>query len=225
MSKRALILVEGQTEERFVKQVLAPHLLQADLYLIPTILTTKVVKSGPNFKGGVGSFGKFKGDLHRLLHGAGQDGLVTMLLDYYRLPSDFPGMTTRPAPLDLFTRVTHVEAALGNAFNDARFLPFLSLHELEAWVFSCPDTLPSVMTQPRQQPMFAAACNGVKTPEQINERPGQNPAAVIGSIFSGYQKVLHGPTALERIGLERIRDRCPHFNEWIKRLEAFAVAT
>ncbi len=53
--KRALILVEGQTEERFVKQVLRDHLLSLNLSITPTLLTTKVVKNGPNFKGGVTS--------------------------------------------------------------------------------------------------------------------------------------------------------------------------
>jgi hypothetical protein len=223
MMKSALILVEGQTEERFVKQVLGPHLTQFELYLTPTLLTTKVVKNGPNFKGGVTSFEKFESDLRRLLGGAGSRTLVTMMLDYYRLPGDFPGMSTRPPPVDLFTRVQHVESALASHFNDGRFLPFLSLHEFEAWIFSCPNTLPSVMTQPQVQPKFAAVCDNVRTPEQINERPGHNPAARIELLFPAYRKVLHGPTATERIGLQRIRERCPHFGAWLGDLEAYAT--
>jgi hypothetical protein len=224
MSKRALILVEGQTEERFVKQVLGPHLVQSELYITPTLLTTKVVKNGPNFKGGVTSFEKFEADLRRLLGGAGQRTLVTMMIDYYRLPDDFPGMATRPATSDPFKRVTHVENALDTHFDDGRFLPFLSLHEFEAWIFSCPKTLPKVMTQPQLQSQFAAVCNSVPTPERINERPGHNPAARIESIFPAYRKVLHGPTATERIGLQKIREHCPHFDTWLGRLEAFAAS-
>lgn len=225
--KRALILVEGQTEERFVKDTLAPHFKPHELYLTPTLLTTKVVKNGPNFKGGVTSFDKFEGDLRRLLGGAGAgagSALVTTMLDYYRLPDDFPGMVTRPAPPDPFARIEHVEAALANYFGDGRFLPFLALHEFEAWVFSCPNTLPEVMTEPVKQPQFAGICNSVTTPEQINERPGYNPAARIESLFPTYRKPLHGPTATQRIGLQLIRDRCPHFNAWLIRLEQFATS-
>jgi hypothetical protein len=80
MSKRVLILVEGQTEERFVKDVLAPTFLGRNLYFFPTILVTKRVKSGPNFKGGVTNFRRFQKDAQRLLNSAG-DGLVTTLLD------------------------------------------------------------------------------------------------------------------------------------------------
>ena len=221
--KRSLILVEGQTEERFVKQVLQPHLLSLNLHIIPTLLTTKVVKNGPNFKGGVTSFEKFESDLRRLLGGAGGGALVTTMLDYYRLPADFPGMDDRPPPIDHFTRVRHVEQALSTYFDDARFLPFLALHEFEAWVFSCPSTLPDVMTEPVKQPQFASICNGVQTPEQINERPGHNPAARIASIFPAYRKVLHGSTATARIGLPLIRNRCDHFSNWLSRLEEFAL--
>src|SRR5262245_57878994 len=95
MIKHALVLVEGQTEERFVKDVLAPTLEKHNLYLKPTVLVTKRMKSGPNFKGGVTSFVKFETDLRLLFLGAG-NALVTTLLDYYGLPGDFPGMSTRP---------------------------------------------------------------------------------------------------------------------------------
>lgn len=47
--KRVLISVEGQTEEEFIKEVLQPHLRLHNLYLEPTLVTTKVVRSGPHF--------------------------------------------------------------------------------------------------------------------------------------------------------------------------------
>jgi hypothetical protein len=222
--KRGLILVEGQTEERFVKQVLQPHLLSIDFSLVPTLLTTKVVKNGANFKGGVTTFQKFESDLRRLLGGSGSRGLVTTMLDYYRLPKDFPGMSDRPAPIDLFRRVLHVERALFDHFKDSRFLPFLALHEFEAWIFSCPSTLPEVMVESEGEAEFAAICNSATTPEHINEKPGQNPASRIESIFPSYRKVLHGPTATDRIGLPLIRSRCEHFHGWLGQLEKFAAA-
>ena len=51
--QKMLVLVEGQTEEKFVKEVLTPHLHNYGKYLIPTIVNTKKVKSGSNFKGGL----------------------------------------------------------------------------------------------------------------------------------------------------------------------------
>ncbi len=222
MNARALILVEGQTEEHFVKTVLAPDLSQHEIDLIPKILTTKRVKDGPDFKGGVTSYGKFRQDLRLLLHGAGQ-ALVTTMLDYYRLPGDFPGMTTRPANARPIDRVRHVEDAIRNEIDDRRFIPYLSLHEFEALLFSSDDVLPKVVTQPEKQAEFAAIRAGASTPEEINERQGENPASRIESIFPGYRKNVHGPAAIKRIGLQRVRSECPHFNEWVTAVEEFEL--
>ncbi|HTB93321.1 MAG TPA: DUF4276 family protein [Candidatus Sulfotelmatobacter sp.] len=221
MSKRVLILVEGQTEERFTKDVLGPAFWEKQLFLQPTILMTKKVKNGPNFKGGVTNFPKFKNDLQRLLNSAG-GALVTTMLDYYGLPADFPGMNTRPNGTSK-QRVLHVEAAIATHFgNLPNFLPFLALHEFEAWLFSSPVELPRIMNEPQKQVLIEAVRAAVNTPEEINERPQFAPSKRIESMFSGYKKTLHGPTVTARIGLERIREECPHFHEWLAKLEAYA---
>jgi hypothetical protein len=223
MSKRALILVEGQTEERFVKDVLAPAFLQRELYFSPTILVTKRVKIGPNFRGGVTTFRKFQNDAQRLLKGAG-GALVTTLLDYYGLPTDFPGMNSRPSGTPM-ARVTHVEQAISTKFGSpSNFVPFLALHEFEAWLFASPDELPRVMTESEKQPQFAAIRASVKSPEEINESPQFAPSKRIETLFPAYRKNLHGPAAAGRIGLDRIRAECPHFAWWLSKLEAFAAS-
>lgn len=217
--KRALVLVEGQTEERFVKDVLQEHFWPMNLHLAPTVLTTKRVKSGKDFKGGVSNFGKFAGDLRRLLHGAG-DALVTTFLDYDGLPTDFPGMSSLP-PGRGFNRVQHIEKALSAHFGgNPKFLPYLSLHEFEALLFSSPDALPRTMTEMDKQQQFHSIRLDYPTPEHINEKNW--PSHRIFALFRSYRKRLHGPIAANRIGLDRIRSECPHFNEWIGKLEHYA---
>jgi hypothetical protein len=223
MSIRVLILVEGQTEERFVKDVLGPHFYSQQLFLSPTILVTKRVKDGPNFKGGVTNFAKFKNDARRLLASAG-GAFVTTLLDYYRLPSDFPGMDSRPQRGTPWQRVGHVETAIAQHFGSPpTFIPFLMLHEFEAWLFSSGEELPRVLHEPQKQPEFEAVRAGVATPEEINERPEFAPSKRIEAMFPAYRKTLHGPTTAGRIGLEKIRAECPHFNEWMSKLEMLTV--
>jgi hypothetical protein len=219
-----LILVEGQTEERFVKDVLASHFFDRQLFFSPTILVTKRVKDGPNFKGGVTNFAKFQNDARRLLNSSG-DALVTTLLDYYRLPADFPGMESRPVNGTALQRVTHVEASIAQHFDSLpNFLPFLVLHEFEAWLFSSTEELPRALNESRKQPEFAAIRASVATPEEINERPEFAPSKRIEKMFPAYKKTLHGPMTAQRIGLEIIRAECPHFNDWMNRLEAFAIS-
>jgi hypothetical protein len=222
MSKRVLILVEGQTEERFTKDVLGPAFWERQLFFQPTILVTKKVKNGPNFKGGVTNFAKFENDTRRLLNGSG-GALVTTMLDYYGLPPDFPGMKTRPPSGTSLQRVLHVEAAIARRFGSRlNFLPFLALHEFEAWLFSSPIELPRIMNEPQKRALIEAARAGVTTPEEINERPQFAPSKRIEAMFPAYKKTLHGPTVAARIGLEQIRVECPHFDEWLSKLEKFA---
>ena len=47
--KRLYLLVEGQTEETFVRELLAPHYAQVELFMYPILLRTS-----PGFKGGGG---------------------------------------------------------------------------------------------------------------------------------------------------------------------------
>jgi hypothetical protein len=224
MSKRVLILVEGQTEERFVKDVLGPAFFDQALFFHATILVTKRVKDGPNFKGGVTNYAKFKNDAQRLLNSAG-GALVTTMLDYYRLPLDFPGMKSRPTNGTPTQRITHVEDALARNFDSPpNFVPFLALHEFEAWLFSSPTELPRALYETRKQKEFEAVRAAVSTPEEINERPEFAPSKRITNMFPAYKKTLHGPTVAARIGLEQIRKECPHFNDWMNKLEAFAAA-
>jgi len=217
--KRALILVEGFTEERFVKDVLQEHFWAMSLHLAPTLLVTKRVKDGPHFKGGVSNFKKFENDVRRLLHGAG-NALVTTFLDYDGLPGDFPGMNTRPATGPV-ARVTHVEQAIAAHFGGPQSLiPYLSLHEFEALLFSSPDELPRTMTEVEKQAQFAAIRVAHATPEQIDETDW--PSHRILALFQAYRKPLHGPIAAKRIGLDQLRAECPHFDEWIGKLEHYA---
>ncbi len=85
------ILCEGQTEERFVKDVLSPYLQQFGIYTKPILLITSKKK---NAMGGMLSFSQAKRDL-TLLRKQFNDNdnemhIFTTMFDYYALPEDFP---------------------------------------------------------------------------------------------------------------------------------------
>lgn len=219
--KRVLVLVEGWTEEAFVKRVLAPFFEPSELYLTPVVLVTKRVKDGANFKGGVTNFAKFKNDLTRLLRDS--DALVTTMLDYYALPTDFPGMPTKSACGSARERARHVEVAIDTYFgNPGNLRSFLTLHEFETLLFADTGVLPDVMAAARHSEAFAAIRASVQTPEEINDGPQSAPSKRIEALFPAYRKTLHGPNAVQRIGIERIRQECPHFAQWLADIEAFA---
>jgi hypothetical protein len=76
------ISVEEQTEERFVKDVLAPHLMTFEVHAIPVIVATSRAASGKKAKGGGINVDRVRNEISRLLKGF-HDGYVTCLYDYY----------------------------------------------------------------------------------------------------------------------------------------------
>ena len=216
--KRVLILVEGQTGETFTRDILGPHLQSVEVLLTPTLSSTKRVKVGPDFKGGVVSWGKVRNDLRRLL-GDSNAVLVTTMLDYYGLPSDFPGMDGRP-PGSCFDRVRHVETAMARDIADGRFFPYLQLHEFEALLFSDPSEVAGRFPGTGALAALHRARQAVDSPEEINEGHDSCPSRRISAAVSVYQKPLHGPQIAAAIGLEQIRAECRHFDEWVARLES-----
>jgi hypothetical protein len=213
------VLVEGQTEELFVKTVLQPYLWsRTSLWVIPTILVTKVVKSGTNFKGGVSSYAQVHRDVHKLLQDAGV-AVITTLIDYYALPGDFPGMSTRPSGT-AGQRVAHVQSAFGAAIGDPRFVPFFMLHEFEALLFCDLGDHRAWVYQDGNIEQLRSVRQAVASPEDINEGYDTAPSRRVLSAFPGYQKTFHGLLAVMDIGIENMRVQCPHFHEWLSRLEA-----
>lgn len=76
------ILVEGQTEEEFVRTILNDYLNPKGVYLTTTVIKTKKsVGSNPAYKGGVVSFGQIERDLKPLLRNTNVAAVTTML-DY-----------------------------------------------------------------------------------------------------------------------------------------------
>jgi len=148
------------------------------------------------------------------------------VIDYYALPMDFPGMRDRP-PGTPRSRVEHVEAAWATAVGDRRFVPHLALHEFETWVYADPSRLEPFMSDddPAVIDAIAKIAAAHAAPEDIDDGPMTAPSKRLRNVFAAYQKALHGPLAVAAIGLDRIRAECPHFHQWIGRLEALASPT
>lgn len=214
--QKVLVLVEGQTEEKFVKEVLNPHLNNYAKYLVPTIVNTKIVKSGPNFKGGIGSYRQVKRDLLRLL-GDSSALCVTTMFDLYGLPSEFPGREDAPAVP--YEKVQHIENALKQDIDHPRFLGNLTLHEFEGLLFTTPGEIARALNEPHREKELSQIRAYFQTPEEINDDPHTAPSKRLEVIFPRYNKPFYGIVISKRIGLNAIRAECPHFHEWVSRLE------
>jgi len=215
--KRILILCEGQTEETFVTRILAPHLQRFEKIAIPKILVTKKVKAGHEFQGGITSYARVRRDVQNLLRDSCAICITTML-DYYGLPSDFPGKETLRVGTP-YDRVAYLEQAFSANIGSPRFLPYLMLHEFEALLIVDLTAISGVFNSPGGT-LPTDDLKRFSSPEEVNEGAQTHPAARIRKQFAGYRKPLHGPLAVERIGLTNIRQKCHHFDEWLKKLES-----
>jgi predicted ATPase len=58
-----------------------------------------------------------------------------------------------------------------------------------------------------------------ETPEHINDSPETAPSKLLARILKPrYRKRLHGPDLTNGIGLDKIREKCPHSRQWFDRI-------
>jgi hypothetical protein len=222
---RLLMLVEGQSEELFVKRTLTPHLAQHCVFVeSPSVLWTKRKPSGGGFRGGVSNWSQIRQNLLRLMRDG--DAWVSTLLDFYGLPKDFPGLPEVSGAGDPRKKVIALQERFATELNKhRRFIPFLVLHELEAWLFSAPDIVEAHFGEAHLADRLQTIVQQAGTPELINHGADTHPKARLCGLVGRYKERSDGPTLLEKIGITAVRAACPHFDGWLNRLEALGEAS
>lgn len=203
---RIHFVVEGETEETFVRDVLQPYFAPMN-YSLNTILLGGVSPQG---------YRKIKNEV-RIKCLEDQDSFVTTMIDLYALPRNFPGQSDRPATVDPFQIVAHLENCFAADICCRNFIPNLLLHEFEAVLFTDPEKFGGWFDAQVVQAIQSER-NGVPSPEHINEHPTTAPSKRLLRHCTGYDKILHGSLIALDIGLDTIRSQCSHFNAWIEKL-------
>lgn len=146
----------------------------------------------------------------------------TTMCDLYALPNDFPEFEEAQKISDPYERVEQLENALFQDINDSRFIPYIQLHEFEALILSEPikleERFPNYQSEVKK---LVSLCQSFESPELINDGEQTAPSKRIIQAIPSYEgaKVSVAPLMAQKIGLENIRQKCPHFNQWIERLE------
>lgn len=223
--KTVYVVCEGQTEETFVRDVLWPALSPLGLNLIGQTIETSV-----GHKGGALRYDRVRRHLRNVLRQRGEHH-VTTLFDLYRLDATFPGLEEASRQSTLERRVHVVEDAFHRnvvaevGCRPDRFLPHVQPYEFEGLLFSeVPAITRSEAAWMPKTPVLQAVRDAVASPEHINERPGNNPAAHLDRELTSprFKKTLHGPLIAAAIGLARIEAECPIFAAWLHRLRRLA---
>jgi Domain of unknown function (DUF4276) len=228
--KRLYVVVEGFSEEAFVRARLRPHLIDLGVLVAPIVVTTARDRSGHKHKGG-GRWAHWRNDIERVYREqAGPDAVVTTMFDLYGLPADFPELVEiRRAPT-VTQKLATAEQALAHAihrFAEGRwFIPYVQQHEFEALVLACLDDLGRMLDSPDDLQGLAAlsADIGEMLPEDVNDGPSTAPSKRLMGYLPGYDKVTYSEYALCEVSLSVLAERCQHFGQWLKRLETIATA-
>ncbi len=218
---RLHVLGEGPTEKRFVESLLVNHLIHHDVIVdVCCFLTKYVPKTGQQFKGGISNYAKVKIDIvKRIRTDNNNECRFTTMIDLYGLPNDFPGYQEASANNDPTRKIEILEDAFAQDIDDRRFIPYIQLHEFEALIFSDPSKLINEYLDNVQQIEALVQLSQQMAPEMINENPNTSPSYRILNAIPAYDKPYAGSKITETIGLNTIRQRCPHFNEWLSKLE------
>ncbi len=220
------IIGEGYTEERFIKELLIGHLANYGIKVVASIFVTKFDEdTGRMYKGGISNYQKVRSDIVRRLSADRRDNLrVSTMIDFYGLPADFPSYYQAYREEDPYKRVETLEAAFAADIRDSRFIPYLSLHEFEALIFSDPNMLRRIYFDNDKQIDGLVALSKEVNPEQINDDAETCPSRRIKKAIRSYNKRFAGSRVAKAVGLNKIRSRCKHFDEWIGKLEGLATA-
>lgn len=218
-----IVVGEGQAEETFVRDVLAPTFAALGIFLSP-----RLVPTGPHSRGGALNEQRVLRYLRNTLRERG-DSFVTTFFDLYGLPTGFPGVRESAGLADPLQKAAHIEAALAEAAVRAagcraeRFVPHVQPYEFEALLFADTDRLVELDDRWRTAaaPLRAARA-AAATPEHVNDGPQTHPSARLRAQLREprFDKVLHGTAAARSIGLARLRGECRHFGAWLQRIES-----
>ena len=213
--KRLVIIAEGETEESFVNNILCPFFCSKGIYNSIQCFKTK------HSHGGMSKYSYIKKDILNIIYE--KDVVVSMMIDFYRLPSGFPGFNDLKATQTHQEQANLLETRIKKDLEDSQnqlfdnFIPYIQLHEFEALVFASISGIDSLFE--RSEIDYNGLMNVIQqypNPEDINNHPDTAPSVRLKKLISGYNKVLHGIDIINTVGMAELLEKCPRFKTWIE---------
>lgn len=220
------VMVEGQTERNFVKELLVEYFSRLNIYLIP------VLHGKPGMKGGNVRYEVMKRDVRNFLRQQ-PDIYIATMYDYFRIDPAWPGLQeitkaiSDGSVLSPYEKAEKIEKATFIEISDAfpennsseRFIPYFSMHEFEALLFSDSRKLAKAIDVDVK--ILDQYVLKYDTPEHINDDPEYAPSKLLNKLTGQrFRKTTYGIKIAKFIGLDCMRMRCSIFNKWIKKLES-----
>ena len=221
--KNFRIVTEGQSETNFVNRVMVPYFAGKCILIPITVVTKTENRHGKTYKGGVGNYGQIRNTLLKTLANASKnvDSYVTTMFDFYRLPTDVPGVLDAEKVNDSYKKVEIIEREIRKAegYGEKFFFPYIELHEFESMIFSDISKLEEAYFE-EDLTALKECVKVLSNPELINDGAETAPSKRIMNCISNFDKANVGVDVLGKIGIENIAAKCSHFAEWLQCIEA-----
>lgn len=221
-------IVEGRTEEEFVKEILKPYLEKKQIFIqgVEQVITGKN-QSKKHCKGGGKNYEYYKNHLSRRIKQFKKTSHLyfTTMIDLYALPQNFPNYEIYVDYKDKYKKVKALEKEFGNDINQNNFIPYIQLHEFETLLLSDLSKFKEYyIDEDNVDQKILALQNDIKeydNIELINESESTAPSKRIEKFFNKYcrEKTTVGIYVALEIGLDKMKEKCKHFNEWIEKIE------
>lgn len=213
--KQVFIICEGYSELLFCKEILAPHLKKFDVNL-------KYELTSQSKDGGITKWINIKEQINKIRN-QNSDAVITTLLDYYGIDKShkFPSWAESKLISNKTERMLFLEKGMKNDIESKiNFIPYIQLHEFEALVFSDYNAFELLYDKlDANLEALKKICLDYPNPEDINDIKVTAPSNRLIKNINRYNKKESGIDLLSIIGLEKIRAKCPRFNDWITKLE------
>lgn len=215
--KRIIMICEGPTEQAFAKTNLQVPFVNRNIHL-----QTPLIKAS---RGGIVKWARLKEQIEKHLKSE-PDAYVTTFIDYYGIYDkyEFPGWEKAHEIVDKNNRLDSLEQFMLQDIESQlkqRFIPYMQLHEFEGLLFNDIDIIKSQIPSEDLVGLveLEKTIADYPNPEMINNNKLTSPSHRLERIICGYNKIVYGDIISEAIGLKRIREKSPRFNNWITHLE------
>jgi len=225
------IIVEGDSEEKFVKEILSSYFWEKNIFLHPEKVITGRNRFGKSCKGGGNSYKLYKNHIVKQIKQFARQKsyYFSTMIDLYALPSDFPKLTeAKRYYQDKYRYIEFLENAFSEDIGSKKFIPYIQLHEYETLLFSNIEAIADEYFDLEDDKLLQTIKDDISPYENIeliNDSNETAPSKRLDRYTNGNycgQKTVTSINILKKIGLSVIRTKCKHFDSWLQKIESLA---
>jgi hypothetical protein len=221
------IIVEGQSEEKFVKEILSPYFASKNIFLSPERVITGRDRQGKACKGGGDSYKLYKNHIQKRIKQfkKQKNYYFTTMIDLYALPKDFPKLKEAKKYNDKYKYLSFLEKAFFDDIGFDNFFPYIQLHEYETLLFCDIGAIVDEFFDLEDDKLYDKIIKDIKSYENIeliNDSKETAPSKRLDKYTNGNycgQKTTSSINILKNIDIGVLCDKCQNFDRWLRKIE------